>query len=134
MLTTTIVLEGNAATDVRSHRTKQGRSLAEVVVLVNQPTTDHSRGQDAEPSRHRVVAFGTLADNLSVSISKGDRVLVAGRMITDTWVDTATDQKHSTIKVLAYAAGPSLRFTAATPTPPPRSPSAESGQNGDNDA
>jgi single-strand DNA-binding protein len=66
-----------------------------------------------EPTRHACVAFGVLGEHISDSLTKGDRVLVVGNVVTDTWDDKDTGDKRTAQRVLVEAAGPSLRFATA---------------------
>ena len=60
-----------------------------------------------------LVCFGTLAENVAESCRKGSRIVVAGNLEYETW--TGRDgEEHTTVKVVADAIGPDLRFTAAT--------------------
>jgi len=44
---------------------------------------------DAEPTRHVVRAFKTMADNIAESLQKGDRVFVHGTVTTDSETGTS---------------------------------------------
>ena len=116
MLNTTTVFEGNLAADPELRTTATGKQILEFTVLVN-----HSRQNDAgewindEPTRHQVKAFKSLATNTNVSVLKGDRVIVVGDVVTETWADKDTGDKRTTQKVLATAIGTSLRWAAARP-------------------
>ncbi len=57
-----------------------------------------------------LVCFGTLAENVAESCRKGSRIVVAGNLEYETW--TGRDgEEHTTVKVVADAIGPDLRFT-----------------------
>lgn len=116
MLTTTVTLEGNLATDPELRFTPAGKQLAELRVLVNaRRQNDAGEWEDTEPTRHRVTCFGTLAENVTESLRTGDRVIVIGRISTDTWTDKDTGDKRTAPRVLADAVGPSLRWATARP-------------------
>lgn len=56
-----------------------------------------------------VVAFGSLAENVAEVLRKGSRVVVTGKMESDTW--TGRDGvERETQKIIADAIGPDLRF------------------------
>ena len=88
MLTTTVTFEGNLAADPELRFTSTGKQLAELRVLVNpRRQNDAGEWEDTEPTRHRVTCFGTLAENVTESLRSGDRVIVVGRIATDSWTD-----------------------------------------------
>ena len=59
------------------------------------------------------MCFGSLAENVAESCRKGSRVVVAGKLEDETW--TGRDgQERTTVKVVADAIGPDLRFSTAT--------------------
>lgn len=116
MLTTTVTFEGNLAADPELRFTPTGKQLAELRVLVNaRRQNDAGEWEDTEPTRHRVTCFGTLAENVTESLRTGDRVLIIGRLTTDTWTDKDTGDKRTAPRVLADAAGASLRWATARP-------------------
>ena len=57
-----------------------------------------------------VKCFGTLAENLAVVISKGDRLVVAGRIDVEAWDDKETGAKRTSTTVIADEAGVSMRW------------------------
>jgi len=116
MLNTTIVFEGNLAADPELRFTLSGKHILELTVLVNERRQDDAgEWVDAEPTRHHVKAFGTLAENVAESVGKGDRLIVVGRVTTDTWTDKDSGGKRTAQQVLADAIGPSLRWASAKP-------------------
>jgi single-strand DNA-binding protein len=76
---TTVTFEGNLADDPQVRFTPSGKPITEMTVLVN-ARRQNSDGEwvDAEPTRHVVRAFRTLAENIVESLAKGDRVFVHG--------------------------------------------------------
>ncbi|MBW9211773.1 single-stranded DNA-binding protein [Mumia sp. zg.B21] len=114
MLTTTTIFEGNLAADPELRFTPSGKQVVEFTVLVNgRRQNDAGEWEDREPNRHQVKAFGTLAENTAGSLQKGDRVIVAGNVTTDSWDDKETGAKRTMQKVLADAVGISLRWATA---------------------
>ena len=115
MLQTTITFEGNIAADLDVTFTPSGKQLVRFLVLVNRrrrnPDTD--QWEDDEPTRHACTAFGTLGEHIAVSLSKGDRVLIVGSVVTDTWNDKDTGDKRTAQRILVDAAGPCLRWATA---------------------
>jgi len=115
MLTTTITFEGNIASDLELTYTPEGKPVVRFPVLVNRRRQDPNTGEwvDGEPTRHACVAFGRLGEHIADSLSKGDRVLVVGTVVTDAWDDKTTGDKRTAMRVLVDAAGPSLRWATA---------------------
>lgn len=116
MLNTTITFEGNLASEPELRFTPAGKPILDLTVLVNRRRQDDA-GQwvDYEPTRHRVTAFGALAENISGSVGVGARLIVVGDVVTDTWKDKETGDKRVAQKVLADAVGISLRWATAEP-------------------
>lgn len=126
MFTTAIAFEGNLVADPDQRYTSTGRPVAELTVLVNQRTrTDSGDWTDAEPTRHVVKAFGQLGENTASSLTKGDRVIVAGRMVTDSWQDKSSGQRRTAPRVIAEAVGPSLRWATTQITKATRDSSTD---------
>lgn len=117
-LTTLTTFEGNLAYDPELHRAANSdRPYVDLVVLVNDAErSDLTASGDlipSEPTRHRVRAFGALAENTAASVHRGEAVLVAGRMTTETWTDKTSQEKRTAQRILADAIGPSLRYATA---------------------
>ena len=70
-----IVVVGNAGRDAEQRTTANGSSVANFTLATNDGWGDNER-----TNWHRIVAFGKLADVVGQYVSKGDRVLVEGRM------------------------------------------------------
>ena len=116
MLQTTVTLEGNIAADIELTYTPSGKQVVRFPVLVNRRRKDPDTGQwsDGEPTRHACVAFGVLGEHIADSLSKGDRVLIVGNVVTDAWDDKDSGDKRTAQRILVDAAGPSLRWATAT--------------------
>ncbi len=62
-----------------------------------------------------------LGENIVNSLTKGDRVLVAGTIVTDTWNDKDSGDKRTRPAVLVDAIGPSFRWATTRSTKATRS-------------
>lgn len=94
--TTTITFAGNLAADPELRFTPSGKAVAETRVLVNKRTqNDSGEWVDGEPTGHKIKIWGPAAENFAAHAGKGDRVLVTGRVDTDTWTDKDTNQKRT---------------------------------------
>jgi single-strand DNA-binding protein len=123
---TTVTFEGNLADDPQTRFTGSGKQITELTVLVNQ-RRQNSDGEwvDAEPTRHVVRSFKTLAENIVESLAKGDRVFVHGTVITEAWIDKQSGEKRTAQRVLAEIVGPSLRWATARITKTTRSSASD---------
>jgi single-strand DNA-binding protein len=123
---TTVTFEGNLADDPRVRFTPSGKQVTELTVLVNQ-RRQNSDGEwvDAEPTRHVVRAFKTLAENIVESLAKGDRVFVHGTITTEAWTDNQSGERRTAQRVLAEIVGPSLRWATARITKTTRTPTTD---------
>jgi single-strand DNA-binding protein len=116
MLQTSVTFEGNIGADIELTYTPTGKQVVRFPVLVNRRRQNPETGEwaDGEPTRHACVAFGTLGEHIADSLGKGDRVLIVGNAVTDTWDDKDTGDKRTAQRVLVDAAGPSLRWATTT--------------------
>ena len=117
MLTTDVLFEGNIATrpDLDS-TTNKGTPVVEFVVLVNRGTRDDSGAWvDAQPTRHQVKAYGSLASH-AAGLEVGTTVLIHGRVETSKWNDRTTGEPRTRDRIIADAIGASLRFATVTVT------------------
>ena len=67
---------------------------------------------DGNPCFIDIVCFGKEAENLFESVSKGDSIIVSGKLQQNEWVDK-NDEKHNDYRVVADFIGVSLRWTSA---------------------
>jgi single-strand DNA-binding protein len=117
---------GNAAGDPTLRYSPAGMPIASFGLAVNHRFQKNGEWEE-RVSFFDVSCFGSLAENVSESVSRGQRVMVVGRMEQDNWEDKTTGEKRSKIKVVADEVGPSLRWATAEVEKNPRS---ENGQNG----
>ena len=106
MYGTTITFEGNLATDLEIKANQAGGLYVDAVVLVNQ-------GKDRPATRWAVRITGRTAENIA-NLAKGDRLLVTGTVVTDTWKDKTTGENRYADRVLAQTVGASLTFARVT--------------------
>ena len=66
-----------------------------------------------------IVCWGTLADNVAASITKGVRVIVEGRLDQRSW-ETPQGEKRSKIEITADEVSPSLRWASVEVARNPR--------------
>ena len=109
--TTTIC--GNLTREPEIRYTKEGQATTQLGVAVNRRWQDKTSGEWQEAtSFFDVVCWRDLAENVALSLSKGMRVVVTGRLEQRSW--EADDGSHrSKVEIVAEEIGPSLRFATA---------------------
>jgi single-strand DNA-binding protein len=75
---------------------------------------DDATGQwkDADTSFFDVTAWRSLAENVAETLTQGMRVVVVGRLRTNSW-ETPEGEKRSKIEIEAEEVGPSLKWASA---------------------
>lgn len=106
-------LVGNVATDVEVHQTGGGVDVTSFRLAVDRRV----REPGSEQWTTRTDGFFTvncwrhLARNAAASLSKGDRVLVQGRLVAKTWED-GEGNRRSRVEIEAEEVAAALRFSA----------------------
>src|SRR3546814_20816301 len=104
----TITIFGNVTRDPGLRYLTGGTALAQLGVAVNRRYMQNNEWQE-ETSFFDVVCWRDLADNVSESISKGDRIIVTGRLEQRLW-ENQDGHKRSKVESVADEVGPSLRW------------------------
>lgn len=111
-----VTLVGNVTRDPELRFTPGGMAVAQFGIAVNRRRQDRNTQEwTEETSFFDVVAYGTLAENVSESVPRGSRVIVDGRLEQRSW-ETNEGDKRSKIEVVADEIGPSLRWATAAVT------------------
>ena len=109
--TTTIC--GNLTREPEIRYTKEGQATTQLGVAVNRRWQDKTSGEWQEAtSFFDVVCWRDLAENVALSLSKGMRVVVTGRLEQRSW-ETEDGEHRSKVEITADEIGPSLRFATA---------------------
>ncbi|MBV8949980.1 MAG: single-stranded DNA-binding protein [Actinobacteria bacterium] len=109
----TITIVGNITRDPELRYTPNGQSNTRFGVAVNRRWQDRSSGEWQEAtSFFDVVCWRELAENVSESLGKGNRVVVTGRLEQRTW-ETKEGDKRNVVEIIADDVAPSLRFATA---------------------
>jgi single-strand DNA-binding protein len=114
MADTTTIITGNLTDDPELRFTPNGVAVASLRVAVTARVKDGDAWKDGDTSYFRVNVWRTLAENAADSLSKGDRVIVTGRLKARSW-ETNEGDKRSTVEIEADEIGPSLRWATAKP-------------------
>lgn len=105
-----ITILGNITRDPELRFTPSGTAVVNFGLAVNRSVQNKNSGEwQTEVDFFNITAWYKLAENCAESLSKGDRVLVSGRLSQDSWEDKE-GQKRSTVKVIASVIAPSMEF------------------------
>ncbi|AOT24342.1 ssDNA binding domain protein [Propionibacterium phage B3] len=115
-MTTPITIIGNLTADPTLRFTPSGKAVASFQVAVNKRRKDQT-GQwvDDGADWFSVQAWGTLAENVAESLTKGIRVIVTGRLESREWEDREGN-KRTSWEITAQAVGADLSFATAKVT------------------
>jgi single-strand DNA-binding protein len=112
-MSNTTTLAGNLTRDPEVRYTNDGQAATTFGLAVNRRW--QRRGSDEweeSTSFFDVVCWRELAENVALSLTKGSRVVVTGRLEQRHW-ETEEGDKRSKVEVVADDVGASLRFATA---------------------
>lgn len=103
---TTVI--GNAVTDVSLRTTSTGASVASFRIASNSRRFDKSTNTwiDQDPSYLSVSAWSQLAENVALSVHKGQALVVTGKLKVRQWQDA--DKSGTNVEIDATAIGHDL--------------------------
>src|SRR4029079_5607828 len=109
-----VVIVGNLTRDPELRYTPNGAALVKFGVAVSRRVKDDVSGQwkDAETSFFDVTAWRSLGENVAETLAQGNRVVVVGRLRTNSW-ETPEGEKRSKIEIEAEEVAPSLKWATA---------------------
>ncbi len=106
--TTTIV--GNLTRDPEIRYTREGQATASLGVAVNRRWQNRETNEwEESTSFFDVIAWRDLAENVALSLTKGTRVVVAGRLEQRSW-ETEEGERRFKVEIVADEVGAALRF------------------------
>jgi single-strand DNA-binding protein len=106
--TTTIV--GNLTRDPEIRYTREGQATCTIGVAANRRWQNRETNEwEESTSFFDVVAWRDLAENVALSLTKGMRVIVTGRLEQRSW-ETEDGDRRFKIEIVADEVGPALRF------------------------
>lgn len=107
-MTDTITLAGLVATTPRHLTTSEGLAITSFRLASSQRRFDRTtnRWVDGDTNWYTVSSFRALAENVAVSVNKGDRVIVTGKLRIRDWENT--DRSGTTVEVEAETLGHDL--------------------------
>jgi single-strand DNA-binding protein len=111
MISTT--MSGNLTRDPEIRYTRDGQPSATFGLAVNRRWQVRGSNEwEESTSFFDVVCWRDLAENVALSLVKGARVVVAGRLEQRTW-ETEDGDRRSRVELVADDVGASLRFATA---------------------
>ena len=106
--TTTIV--GNLTRDPEIRYTREGQATTSLGVAVNRRWQNRETNEwEESTSFFDVVTWRDLAENVALSLTKGMRVVVTGRLEQRSW-ETEDGDRRFKVEIVADEVGASLRF------------------------
>ena len=116
-----VILVGNLTDDPELRYTPNGAAVCKFRIAVNRRIQDGAgQWKDGEASYFSVNCWRGLAENAAETLTRGTRVLVAGRLNFRSWENQDGD-KRTAIEVEADEVGPSLKWATARIERNPRS-------------
>ena len=114
----TVTLIGNTTRDVElSVGGNSGSAIASFgIAIKNRKKDANGEWIDGDAQFYDVKAFGSIAENIAESVTKGTRVIVNGRLNFQQWEDKNDGGKRSKVEVIADSVGVELRWATAQVT------------------
>jgi single-strand DNA-binding protein len=113
MSNNTTTITGNLTREPEIRYTIEGQATTQLGVAVNRRWQDRVTQEWQEAtSFFDVVCWRDLAENVALSLSKGMRVVVTGRLEQRSW-ETEDGEHRSKVEITADEIGPSLLFATA---------------------
>lgn len=112
----TIVISGNLTRDLETRFTPSGTQVVHGGLAQNRRWKNAAGEQQESTNYFDFVIWGDVGAHATESLSKGDRVILSGRLEYRSWkadVD-GQEQTRSKIELVVDDIGPSLRWATAT--------------------
>ena len=127
MSDTHVTIVGNLTDDPEVTFTPNGAAVCNFRLAVTARVRDGDSWRDGDTSFFRITAWRQLAEHIGDSLSKGDRVIVAGQLRMRAW-ETPEGDKRQVVEVTAEEAGPSLKWATAKPERASKTSGKQAGQ------
>lgn len=105
-----MVLRGRVGTELTLSRPEngEGRTFCRFrMVAPRSRRRDNGEWEDMDPLWYTVRAWGALAENMAMSLRKGQPIVIVGRPTAHAWVDSAGELR-SELAINAFTAGHDL--------------------------
>jgi single-strand DNA-binding protein len=107
-----VSITGNLTRDPELRFTPTGQPNASFGLAVNRKWQNRqTNAMEEATSFFDVICWGTLAENVAQSLSRGTRVVVTGRLDQRSW-ENQEGEKRSKIEISADEVAPSLRWAS----------------------
>lgn len=128
-----VTIVGNATRDPELRFTPAGDAVANLSIAINnQKQNAQKEWIDGPPTFIEVTCWRGLAEHVAETVSKGHRLILIGRLETESWEDKQGNER-TTLRLQAVDVGPSLLWSTATVTKAestgPRQPARSGGTN-----
>ena len=127
-MSTQVTMTGNLTADPVLKSTKTGSSLLSVGIAVTRRWRDKQDNWEEQTSFFDLTAWGELADNAAASLSKGNKVVVVGRLEQQEWTDKNDGSTKRKVVVIADDIAVSLRKATVEAISKSGNPAAQGGQ------
>jgi single-strand DNA-binding protein len=108
-----VTLTGNITRDPELRFTPSGQAVATFGLAVNRRWQNRQTSEwEEQVSFFDIKCWAQMAENVSESLGRGNRVLVSGRLEQRSW-ETDQGDKRSKVEVVADEIAPSLRWATA---------------------
>lgn len=91
-----IIVSGNLGDDPQTAVTATGRAVARFSICSKMKYVDANGKQKEIPEWHRCIAWGKIADDVSMFLSKGDYIMVLGREQSRSYTDKNNIKRNMT--------------------------------------
>ncbi len=106
-------ITGNLTREPEIRYTREGQATTLLGVAVNRRWQNRETNEWEEAtSFFEVVCWRELAENVALTLTKGMRVCVIGRLEQRSW-ENEEGERRSKVEIVADEIGPSLRFATA---------------------
>jgi single-strand DNA-binding protein len=111
--TNSVTEVGNLTRDPDLRFTGSGAAVTKLSLAVNYSRQVNGKWED-KANFFDVTCFGQLAENVAESLTKGDRIVVTGRLDWDSWEDRNGGGKRSKVQIIADAIGAEMGRAVVT--------------------
>ncbi|MDA8310052.1 MAG: single-stranded DNA-binding protein [Actinomycetota bacterium] len=112
-MSTHTTVTGNLTRDPEIRYTRDGQASVVLGIAVNRRWQDRETHEwEESTSFFDVVCWRDLAEHAAMSLAKGMRVMVTGRLEQRSW-ETDLGERRTKVEIVADDVGPSLRYATA---------------------
>tara|TARA_B100001167_G_C16774709_1_gene310542 strand:+ start:9119 stop:9526 length:408 start_codon:yes stop_codon:yes gene_type:complete len=91
-----VILIGNLGNDVDTHTFDNGGKISKFPIATSETYTNKSGEKVTNTEWHNIVVKGKSADICEQYLSKGDKVLIEGKITTRKWQDKDGNDRYNT--------------------------------------